>query len=180
MIASRALDPARTTVTDERLAPHLTRDEHERVLEQSAVREIFDQGRISTVKFGQEILLETSEIIPVRVPAARALALAIERGVLFPEHRDEGHLRLDESPRHQKTHAIDSLSVALAQGEGFARDIECRSGRGRGEQGKGLFLKRVDLPHRGDLFEIPSGIVECPEESAPFVESHFAIGREAQ
>ncbi len=74
------------------------------------------------------MVLETIEVVAVRVPASRALALPLDGLVLLPEHGHERNPGFDQAAGHEKTHAIEGFPVTLADGLGFTPEIKGRPG----------------------------------------------------
>src|SRR3954451_53154 len=120
MIATRARLSAGTRISDFWLAPHFAGDEHECLIEQSPLSQVVDERGKPAVEFREQVLLQASEIVRVRIPPAGALALIGDLFVLLPKDGDERHFRLDQPAGQKQAHAVYGLAIALADGRRLA------------------------------------------------------------
>ena len=109
----------------------------QRVVQQPAVVQVFQQGRVAAIEHRQLALLQALEVVLVRVPAA------VGDG-------DELHARLDQPPGQQARLAERASAVALARAVGLLAQVERLLGPGRGDQAVGLLVEAVaGLDRRG-------------------------------
>ena len=70
MVAAAPFDAAATPVADLGGSAHLARDQQQRLIQQAALAQVFNQGRKAAVESRQQMIAKTVEIVGVRVPAA--------------------------------------------------------------------------------------------------------------
>ena len=128
MIPARAGSAAGTNVTNLGRAPHLAGHQHEGLVQQAARGQVLQKSGEGAVKLRQQVLAQAVEVVAVRVPSTRALALLGGAFILLPKHGHKRHPRLDHAPCHQEAHAIDVLAIALAKFDRLRGNVESAGG----------------------------------------------------
>src|SRR6266851_2004060 len=140
MISAGALGSTRPRIADLGLPSHLTVYHDQGVPEQPAVVKVFEKSGEAAIQFRQQMVLEAEKIAAVCIPATAAFAQVVGLGILHPEYADEGNSRLDQPPGYEHAHAVEGITVPVADGRWLPGHIKSGFRLGCFQQCKCFFL----------------------------------------
>ena len=125
-------------LVDPRRAAELANPDHERLVEQAAAVEVFQQGREALVGRRHQTILQMVEIFAVGVPEVLS--------VVVPVDRHQPDARFDQAAAQQEALTMNVPAVAIAQLRVLAIDLERPSRLGGDEAVERFLLVAVPRP----------------------------------
>ena len=126
------------SAVDARSAAELASTDHERRIEQPALRQVFEQRRPRLVERREQRLFQADEVLDVRVPTVEA-------------DGHEADTRLDQSPSQQRRLPLAIAAVPIANGIRFGLQIEGFLCSGRRDEVERLPIKLTAIEHRAAI-----------------------------
>src|SRR5262249_45013166 len=147
-------------VRDARRAAELAHPDDERLIEQAALGKVLDQGGEDTVGVRQEAILETVEVVAMRVPAV-ARRVTDGLGVVDGDEADAG---LDEAAGEEARLAVRGAAVLVARTRRLFGEVEGAAEAFGGEHAEGALVEGVDAAGGGGGLESVGFGVEPAEQ----------------
>ena len=134
---------------------------HQRLVQQPALVQVFDQGRKTDVEHRAKHVLQPVGVLRVRVPQ-RIVDGRVAR-IARPADVHQPHAGLDQPPGQQHALPPAVLAVALADFVRLVADLEGLARLARGQQAEGGLANVVEVAHGAaafDFVQMPADLVE--------------------
>ena len=136
--------------------PELAHPQHQRVVKQAALLEVFQKGRHRPVEGGQEVVAHPLPGALVRVPA-----FVGRQRRRIPVHGDQRHVRLDQPPGQQAALAEVVPAVGVADPRRLGGQVEGAAGRRRLQKAIGALVVPRHVARFGEPADLFALGVEC-------------------
>ena len=127
------------SAADRRRTAEFRQDQNERLVEPAAFGEVGEQGRRRLIERRKHLVLQSTEVVDVRVEVGADAAVEVAGGTV---DGDERHAGLGQAAGEQYAATADVSSVQIAHMLRLATQIEGGMSLGGGQQIEGLFAAR--------------------------------------